>query len=312
MSCPFLQETRVRSCRAAGIRKLIIENGTPAAGERCSSAKFHECSVFQEAKLSQAGGDKCPLLDEHHVRYCSAASVPHYVPWSEQAGQCGGSGHLYCDLWLSVARPRIPGQSSQGQTSHDPAINGIAVPRDLWYAPNHLWLHNSGGACHIGIDGFLARILAKVDRISFVTTTGVHQPSVVLSVCGVDWALVFPNKVMITSVNTYLRHAPERLISDPYGAGWLFEVWPIPNGKAPSEKEEGGGVHAGLINGEQGYAWMQSEVDRVADFVHHLDPATLNDGGNPSDDFIQHLSREEVLTLMHQFFAPHAAWGSAI
>jgi glycine cleavage system H lipoate-binding protein len=292
----------VRSCRAAGVRKVIIGNGTPAAGERCTSAKFHECQAFQEARIALASGDKCPLLDERPVRYCSAASIPHYVPWSEQAGQCGGSGHLYCDLWLSVARPRIPGHGS-----HDPSVNGIAVPRDLWYAPNHLWLHTDGHACHIGIDGFLARILAKVDRISFVTTSGVHQPSVVLSVCGVDWALTFPNKVMITGVNTYLRHTPERLITDPYGAGWLFEAWPV-----PSAKEEGGLVKSGLISGEQGYSWMKDEVNRIADFVHHLDPGTLNDGGHPSDDFIQHLSREEVLRLMHQFFASHAAWGSTI
>ena len=71
-------------------------------------------------------------------------------------------------------------------------------------------------------------------------------------------------------------------------------------------------MESGLIDGEQGYAWMQSEVERVGDFVHHLDPTTLNDGGRPSDDFIQHLSREEVLRLMHEFFAPHAAWGRVI
>ncbi len=307
MSCPFLKETRVRSCRAAGVRKLIIESDAPTAGERCTSAKFHECAAFEEARIALSSGEKCPLLDERHVRYCSAASIPHYVPWSEQAGQCGGSGHLFCDLWLSVARPVVPGHALGTHASHDPSINGIAVPRDLWYAPNHLWLHTDGGACHIGIDGFLARVLAKVDGISFVTTSGVHQPSVVFSVCGVDWAMVFPNKLMITGVNNYLRHAPERLIADPYGAGWLFEAWPI-----PSAKEEGGAVKAGLINGDQGFAWMKDEIDRIANFVHHLDPTTLNDGGRPSDDLIQHLSREEVLRLMHEFFAPHAAWGTAI
>jgi glycine cleavage system H protein len=303
MSCPFLQETSVRSCRSAGVRKLIIGNGIPTGDERCSSAKFHECAAFRDAHIALATGDKCPLLDERHVRYCSAASVPHYVPWSEQAGQCGGSGHRYCDLWLSVTRPIVPGKGAPGHASHDPSINGIAVPPDLWYSPNHLWLQSDGGACHIGIDGFLARILAKVDQISFVTSSGVHQPSVVFSVCGVDWALVFPNKVMISSVNTYLRHAPERLIADPYGAGWLFEVWPVPS--------EGSGVNSGLISGEQAYPWIKNEVDRVADFVHHLDPTTLNDGGTPAQDFIKHLSRDEVLRLLNEFFASHAAWGGA-
>jgi len=292
----------VRSCRAAGIRKLIIETGAPAAEERCSSAAYQECAAFLEAKGGPADGDKCPLLDERHVRYCSAASIPHYVPWSEQAGLCGASGHRYCDLWLSVVRPIVPGHGS-----HDPTVNGIAVPQDLWYAPNHLWLHSDGGSCHIGIDGFLAKVLAKVDGISFVTSSGVHQPSVVMSVCGVDWAMVFPNKVMINSVNTYLRHAPERIIDDPYGAGWLFEGWSLPSARGDET-----GIRAGLITGEQACVWMKSEVDRIADFVHHLDPATLNDGGSPSDDFIEHLSREEVLRLMHEFFAPHAAWGVTV
>lgn len=293
MSCPFLQETCVRSCRAAGFRKPIIGSGPPASDERCSSSKFRECPAFEETAI--ASGDRCPLLDdEHHVRYCSAASIPHYVPWSEQAGLCGGSGYKHCELWLSVTRP-------VGHAPHDPAVDGIAVPRDLWYSPNHLWLENDGGACHIGIDGFLARVLSTVDRISYVTTTGIHQPSVVVTVGGVDWALVFPNKLMIASVNTYLRHAPQRLIADPYGAGWLFEAWQLPSG--------GSGVLNGLISGEQGYEWIKSEVERLADFVHHLDPTTLNDGGAPADDFIRHLSRDEVLRLFHTFFAVHATWG---
>src|SRR4051812_48453504 len=196
MSCPFLQETRVRSCRSAGIRKMIVGNGIPAGDERCSSSTFQECGAFQQARIAPTGADKCPLLDEREVRYCSAASLPHYVPWSEQAGQCGGSGHRYCELWLSVTRPTMAGQGTPGLTSHDPTVSGIPVPRDLWYSANHLWLHTDGGACHIGIDGFLARVLAKVEQISFITAGGVHQPGVVLTVGGVDWALVFPKRLM--------------------------------------------------------------------------------------------------------------------
>jgi len=295
MSCPFLRETRVRSCRAAGIRKMIVESETPADGERCSSRRFTECAVFQQARTASPRSEKCPLLDERPVCYCSGEPVPHYVPWSEQPGHCGGDGYEYCDLWLSVARPR-----ASGQPPKDPMVDGIAVPRDLRYSPNHLWLHSTSGQCHIGIDGFLARAFQNVDAISYVTPSGVHQPSVVLSVRGVDWALVFPAKLMITAVNTYLRHAPERLIADPYGAGWLFEAGPVQDGLN------------GLINGEQAYPWMKSEVERMTDFVHELDPATPNDGGKPSDDFIQHLSREQVLLLMHEFFASHAAWGASV
>jgi glycine cleavage system H lipoate-binding protein len=298
MSCPFLQETSQRSCRADPIRKLVVSSGPPSRDERCSSLGFHQCPAFRTSGLSPSDSEKCPLLDERHVRYCSAASIPHYVPWSEQAGQCGGSGHRHCDLWLSMIRPRLSGHASR-----EPEVNGIAVPPELWYSPNHLWLESDGdGACHIGIDAFLVRVLAKVDHITFVTLGGVQQPSVVLNVCGIDCTLVFPNKLMITGVNSHLRHAPERLIADPYGAGWLFEGWPVPS---PDH-----GERAGLISGEQCRAWIKSEVDRLADFVHHLDPNTMNDGGTPADGFIQHLSREEVLRLFHGFCAPNAAWAT--
>jgi glycine cleavage system H lipoate-binding protein len=294
MSCPFLQETLVRSCRAAGVRKLIVGSRNPVNDERCSSARFRECPAFRNVDVASKG-DACPLLEERHVRYCGAASVPHYVPWSEQAGQCGNTGYRFCDLWLSLAQPH----------RHDPEVQGISVPRDLWYSPNHLWLQADGaGVCHIGIDAFLARVMSEVDQISFVTNAGVHQPSVVLTVHGMDWALVFPNRLMITTVNTYLRHATQRLVHDPYGAGWLFEGWPVPSGRI-----EGTGITEGLIQGEQAIAWMQTEVERLSDFVHHLDPATLNDGGTPAAEFLRHLSRDEALRLMHTFFPSRATWG---
>jgi glycine cleavage system H lipoate-binding protein len=302
MSCPFLRETRVRSCRGAGVRKLIVESDAPPAGERCSSNGFRDCKVFQEAGGALAGAGRCPLLDERHMGYCAASPVPHYVPWSEQAGHCGDSGYQYCELWLSINRPRATGQAAK-----DPLVDGIAVPRGLWYSPNHLWLDAAAGPHHIGIDGFLARVLKQVDAISFVTTRGVHQPGVVLSAGGVDWALVFPGKLMITGVNSYLRHATARLTDDPYGAGWLFEAWPVPSGKA-----EGSGLTKGLITGEQAYSWMRSEIERLGGFVHGLDPAVMNDGGRPADDFIDHLSREEKLLLMHEFCSPHAEWGVSI
>jgi glycine cleavage system H protein len=288
MNCPFLKEARVRSCRAAAIRKLIVGNGAPAEGERCSSSKYRECPSYREADASDAPDGRCPLLDEQHVRYCSASSIPHYVPWSEQAGQCGGSGHRYCELWLSVVRPHASG-------SRDPVVDGIHVPHELWYAPNHLWLHSDEGGYHIGIDEFLARTLAEMKGISFVTGQGVGQPAAVVNVRGVDWVLEFPNRLLITAFNSYLRHAPERLLADPYGAGWLFEGRP-----APGETRD---VTTGLMDAEQAFEWMRDEVARIAEFVHHLDGNTLNDGGRAADDFSRHLSREDLLRLLHQFFA---------
>ena len=50
-----------------------------------------------------------------------------------------------------------------------PLVDGIPVPLNLAYAPNHMWLDVGDDGCrHVGIDAFLARIIGTVDAISFV------------------------------------------------------------------------------------------------------------------------------------------------
>ncbi|HAX44831.1 MAG TPA: hypothetical protein PLF84_12350 [Bryobacteraceae bacterium] len=307
MNCPFLKETRVRSCSAAPVR-MQIRNGLETMGlERCSTPAHTECVVYREHPEAAQAGEcgACPHLQERLVQFCSVAPVTKFVPYSEASlSRCGDGAYEYCSLYLNFAQPGL--SSVHSGDERDPVVEGIRVPRRLYYAPNHMWLDvRENGACHVGIDGLLARALKNISEITFATAKGVRRPSAALTLDGVTWPVTFPNPMLISGANLYLRRHPERLAEDPYGEGWLFEGW-----EAPSAK-----VREGLLNGAQAVAWMGQEAQRLTEFVHgctarceaSLGPL-MNDGGVAVADLAGQMQREELLRLLNEFFAPHAAW----
>jgi glycine cleavage system H lipoate-binding protein len=223
----------------------------------------------------------CPFFAQSLVQYCGAAAVTKYVPYSEAGlSRCGTAAHRYCDLYLALAHPDIPD-----------------VPDWLWYAPNHMWIDASeDGACHVGIDNLLARVLGEVERVILIGS-GLCRPAAVVTVRGVDVQLVFPNPFLVTTANVYLRANPSKLTSDPYRLGWLFE------GRQPT----GSDARSGLICGSDAGQWMDSELESVSRVVHEqLARArrVVADGGAISRDFARYLDRDEVLELFHRFFSP--------
>lgn len=306
MNCPFLKETLVRSCAAAPVR-MQIRNGMETMGlEKCSTPDYVQCSAYRDRSGDQAAnGARCPFLEERLVQFCSVAPVTKFIPYSEASlSRCGGGGFEYCSVYLNFAQPGLA--SAHAGDERDPVVEGIRVPRRLYYAPNHMWLDvREDGACHVGIDGLLAHALKSVAGVSFATAKGVKRPSATLALDGVTWPLTFPNPLLISSANLYLRRHPNKLVEDPYGEGWLFEGW-----EAPSAK-----VREGLLNGAQAAAWMAQEVQRLNEFVHgctarcelSLGPL-MNDGGAAVADLAGQMQREELLRLLNEFFAPHAAW----
>ena len=103
------------------------------------------------------------------------------------------------------------------------------MPDWLRYSANHMWLDvTDDGVCHAGIDAFLSRALGQVERISYVWQKGHHRPTAVLTAGGVDLEIVFPNPLLLTNCNLYLRADPARLTAEPYTGGWLFEGVPEP------------------------------------------------------------------------------------
>ncbi|HLY16350.1 MAG TPA: hypothetical protein VKR61_03965 [Bryobacteraceae bacterium] len=263
------------------------------AQETCSSPRYGECAIYQrDAEDSQKR--QCPYLHESLAQSCRASAVSRLIPYHEPLlSRCGTDSYRYCDVYLGAANP--PAEPATG------LVGGIRVPLWLQYSANHMWLDAAkGGSYHLGLDAFLARVFGAVESITFLAQTSVHRPSAVLTVRGVDLELVFPNPILLTASNLYLRAKPAKLTADPYGMGWLFQGAQLPG--QPS-------VTAGLVCGDAILPWMEREIDRMSAFLadcrfsRHAARA-MNDGGVFSPDLLQQLTREETLRLFHEFF-----WG---
>ncbi|HWC00889.1 MAG TPA: hypothetical protein VG672_29485 [Bryobacteraceae bacterium] len=264
------------------------------AGERCSSIRHKSCPEYRAE--GPDGASVCPFLESAWVDYCAAASVRKYVPHSESLfSRCLGDQYRYCDAYLRQTEAAGAGPSLEAR---EDVVQGIRVPNWLFYAPNHLWLDVAeDGSCHVGVDGFLARILGRVERVTFVTQRGIDWASAVLLAAGVDVQVVFPNPLTVTAWNTNLRNDPESLTADPYRRGWLFE------GAQP--------VCTGLIPGTEACKWIEREVERLGAFARErlvpgLPGASMADGGAFDPRFLEHLDREEKYQLLHEFCSPYA------
>ena len=281
MTCPFLRETRVKYCRTAAVRKLIPLTGAGTTDEKCSSGEYRSCAVYRAHPEPSDALPRCPNLHESLMQYCGAAPVAKFVPYSESLiSRCGKDSFRYCELYLGMAHPARSAEQ----------VDGIPLPGWLQYAANHMWLDiTEDGTCHAGIDAFLSRALGKVDRISYVWQKGERRPAAVLTVNGLDLEVVFPNPLVLTGCNLYLRADPARLATEPYTGGWLFEGTPLPE------------TSRNLRDGIAARQWMELEHRRMNEFLQEQTGCSA-DGGVFAGGLPRVLEREQALVLFHEFF----------
>jgi len=284
MTCPFLRETQVKYCQTASVRKLIPIAFAARTNEKCSSADHASCSVYRSQPANEPVDAACPYLRESLMQYCAAAPVAKMVPYSESPlSRCGNDSFRYCELYHSMAHPGLRAEE----------VDGIAMPGWLRYSANHMWLDvTEDGTCHAGIDAFLSRALGKVERIAYVWQRGEHRPSAVLTANGADYEVVFPNLLVLTGCNLYLRADPGRLTAEPYTAGWLFEGTPQD------------GTTRDLLQGEEARRWMEAEQRRMNQFLQ--EGAYAADGGTFTPGLPTVLPTCRMRALFHEFFSPYA------
>ncbi len=308
MRCPFLREAQVKHCRASAFRKIILRSQDDADHERCTSAAYRECPALQSYAEESPAGTRCPFLQESLMQYCAAAAVTKYIPYSEASLiRCGTDAHRYCDVYLSVAEPGHGNPGVGCERTEEPAVDDMSVPAGHSFSCNHLWFEASTeGGWHVGIDGFLARVLHRVSAVNVLTPHGTAQPSAVLTVRGVDLPVTFPQTLTILTTNSALRTEPQRLCTHPFTSGWLFEGtlsgatsgFSVP---APADPP--------LRHGPAAVTWMRDELQHLNQFIHNrILPARspesplLMDGGTVAPGFIEHLDHQEILQLFNEFF----------
>lgn len=299
MECPFLNEAEVRSCGVSPFRKMLMNSDRSPKEEKCTSGDFARCPMMEGRPEAHQAARLCPFLEVALVQYCGAATATHFIPYSETLLSCCQSeGHRYCELFLNQAEPERDSRM---------AVGGIDLPVDLSFSENHMWMDVSeDGSCHVGADAFLASVIGSVEKVSFIAPKNVCRPTAVLRVCGVDLTLVFPKSVNVGRSNVHLKADPHRIVTDPYGLGWLFE------GRVPAETfgdaNEGTGTH--LKRGQEAIGWMKGETERMTRFVHETlsqprsgGEMVLNDGGNFAVPVIPNLQPEDRMLLFSMFFS---------
>jgi glycine cleavage system H lipoate-binding protein len=310
MRCPFLREAHVKYCQASAIKKMIVRMQNNPIDEKCSSSNYTTCPSLKQYHEEYPQRTRCPFLQESLVQYCSASSMPKYVPYSESSIiRCGNEGHRYCDLFLSIAATNDVGAA--GEPGQGTTVNGIHLPAGLSYSTNHMWLDQSvGGMCYVGVDEFLSRIFQHIDTLNFLPSNNSHLQTVVLTVHGVDLQMVFPIPMNVTRVNSYLRADVQKLISHPYSLGWLYEGTLI---EAISDTSPS--TTSPMVQGEEAVQWLKSEVHHLSEFIHNQiipnqgsEQTVMMDGGIVRHDFLEHLNKQELLHLFNEFFSKNSLW----
>lgn len=102
------------------------------------------------------------------------------------------------------------------------------VPNDLRYTKEHEWVRSTAdNRFHVGITDYAQGALGD---IVYIQLPKVGEPLAQGKVCGEVEStksvseIYAPLSGTVVAVNSLLDSAPETLNSDPYGAGWIFEV----------------------------------------------------------------------------------------
>lgn len=181
-------------------------------------------------------------------------------------------------------------------------FHAIRTPQDRVYFRSHTWMKTmDDGTVRIGIDEFIARLLAPVSAVALV-----YVPSHVRQ--GQPFAWCIRNDATVAlhadvsgltiSSNPLLASRPSLLTSDPYGAGWLLSL------SAPDEQE-----HTSLTPAQYDTV-RQEEVERLTQYVRSSVrpssvPNTMNDGGQWIDSIEQFIGEKRYRRYLSGLIGPH-------
>lgn len=107
-------------------------------------------------------------------------------------------------------------------------MSNLEYPPELRYTAEHEWVrHDADGVLRVGITAFAQDALGDV---VYVSLPGVGDAVSAGAACGEVEStksvsdLYSPASGEVTAVNEALADTPELVNSDPYGAGWMYEI----------------------------------------------------------------------------------------
>jgi glycine cleavage system H lipoate-binding protein len=151
-------------------------------------------------------------------------------------------------------------------------VAGLLFRPDLFYAPNHTWLHRrAGGALELGVDDLAQRLLPSVTAVELPrpgATVSRGETVAVLHGGGRAVRIPAPLSGTISGVNAAVLRDPALVKRDGYGRGWLVAI-------APADRS-----FAELPRGEAAEGWLKRESGRWSRFIEDRLGFAAADGGD--------------------------------
>jgi len=219
---------------------------------------------------------------------------------------------FFVTLDYVISRPRARQEAASGQAvpaaaavpEPTPAVEpvwvaGYQMPDNLYYHVGHTWARVLGpDTVAVGIDDFARRLVGKASRVKLPAVGNwLRQGQSSASVCtnGRCASVVSPVEGEVVEVNRELRAQPARATQDPYGSGWLFK---IRSAALVTNLRN-------LLNGTTAKRWMEDARSRLEVQLMALSGSVLQDGGEPSPDFADHLEDGDWKHLVESFLLTH-------
>ncbi len=172
---------------------------------------------------------------------------------------------------------------------------GFDVPQGYCFHPGHTWALDEGSQmARVGMDGFAANLLGKIDRIEVVgLNRWVRQGQKLMTVTheGTSVDLLAPVEGVVTSVNGNVLRDPNCVAGDPYKDGWICVM------KAPDTSTN----IKNLVQGSMVAPWMQNNFSRL-NAMTAAAGATAQDGGIPMAGLLDRVSSELRQRIVKEFF----------
>ncbi len=193
---------------------------------------------------------------------------------------------------FKVAKPGIP----ETAPSSVPVIAGVALPEGLAYHPGHAWALDTGnGRVRVGLDEFAASLIGGIQKID-VPQRGrwFRQGEKGWTVQTAQGAatMLAPAEGEIVAINDKAIQSPEVVSRDPYGSGWLFEIF------SPDTQVS----FKNLLSGALARRWMEESVAELRQALAPAAQATALDGGRISPVLGTELPAQTWRDVTRQFF----------
>jgi glycine cleavage system H protein len=193
-------------------------------------------------------------------------------------------------------RFRVASPAAATAATAAPVVAGVTLPEGLSYHPGHAWAVDAGnGRVRVGLDEFAASLLGGIQKLD-VPQRGrwfrQGEKGWTIHTERGEVAMLAPAEGEIVAINEKAISDPDSVARDPYGSGWLLEIF------SPDVQVS----FRNLLTGSFARRWMEESVAELRQVISPGALATALDGGTISPQVGTELPPEKWREVTRRFF----------